>query len=812
MSSNPPLTPSETALSGMDRYNIVWDAPSQNSSESMPVGGGDIGCNVWVENGELLVYMQRSGCFNEVGEYVKLGRVRVALLPNPFASARSFRQELKLKDGHAEIEAQGGEGAAFSVKLRVWVEVARPVVHVEIEAAQPVEVLASYENWRLEDRDLKDGVYGERFGCFTVEGYPGTVTKLKDHVEFHGDRVLFYHRNPAKPLVPALLIEQQGLQAHAAEIPDNLAHRTFGGCFLGDGFVPAGTRDGHYMITPFRAWTLKSRAAACSHRLHVATHLAQSPELADWTAELFKLADTAPQNGAERFAATVRWWHAFWQRSWIQVEPEEPKQADPDSKLWQAGRNYNLVRYQLGCNAFGDYPTKFNGGNFTFDPAAVSTLAILPGIDPKVFEDRRFDPDWRAWGGDIFTAQNQRLLYWPMLKAGDFDAILPQFRLYQRGLAGATVKAKVQFGHNGAVFSEYMNAPGLDYGAGWGWQGESHRQRGPEIPFGHPDANGLGGYGQPVEHGLMANGAVSYHWESQVEHAFMMLEHHRFTGADLAPCLPFIEAALVFFDEHYQLRQTMRNGKPLDENGKLVLFPSTSCESYRGAKNPADLIAGLQACLEALLKLDDSALSPERKTYYRGYLERLPDFTYSEVEGDPVLQPAETWLKYQNVECPQFYPLFPFDRFGLGDAEAIAMFRNTWKHGEFPKGMVESWHQDGIFFARMGMAEEAGEYCVRKLQNAERRFPTFWGPGHDWVPDHNWGGSGMIGLQEMLLQTVGKEIRLLPAWPKAWDVDFKLHAPYQTTVSAKVRGGRICELEVTPVSRRADVIDCTQGD
>ena len=26
---------------------------------------------------------------------------------------------------------------------------------------------------------------------------------------------------------------------------------------------------------------------------------------------------------------------------------------------------YQLFRYQLGCNAYGEYPTKFNGGNFT---------------------------------------------------------------------------------------------------------------------------------------------------------------------------------------------------------------------------------------------------------------------------------------------------------------------------------------------------------------------------------------------------------------------------------------------------------------
>ncbi|MDR1331484.1 MAG: DUF5703 domain-containing protein [Tannerella sp.] len=32
----------------MSRYNITWDSPAKNSSESMPCGGSDIGLNVWV--------------------------------------------------------------------------------------------------------------------------------------------------------------------------------------------------------------------------------------------------------------------------------------------------------------------------------------------------------------------------------------------------------------------------------------------------------------------------------------------------------------------------------------------------------------------------------------------------------------------------------------------------------------------------------------------------------------------------------------------------------------------------------------------
>ena len=122
-----------------DNYNIVWDSQSKNSSESMPVVGGDMACNVWVENGELLFYISRSGSFDEHGTYLKLGRVRVKLSPDPFEGTGSFRQELKLHDGFVEIRGQA-EDHSLNAKIRVWVDVHKPVVHDEVDASQPIEI------------------------------------------------------------------------------------------------------------------------------------------------------------------------------------------------------------------------------------------------------------------------------------------------------------------------------------------------------------------------------------------------------------------------------------------------------------------------------------------------------------------------------------------------------------------------------------------------------------------------------------------------------------------------------------------------
>jgi len=775
----------------MEQYNIIWNEQSNNSSESMPLVGGDIGCNVWVENGDLLFYMQRSGCLSENGEYLKLGRIRVILEPNPFCTDCKFTQELKLQEGYIEVSSlMPGDKKPKETKIKLWIDVKNPVIHIEIDSEQKLNASVYYESWRTSKRELKPGGYRDRWASFSLEGYPGKIIRAKDNISFSDNMIMFYHRNPQEPLVPGALLEQQGLTEYADNIADDIKNRTFGGLVSGAGFIADGTLEGIYEISPYIGWKLKSERARKSHKLFIASNIDQADNLEIWKRNLYEIAENAFDNPERDFKSTIQWWRKFWKKSWINIFPDDP---DTTNEIWQAGRNYQLFRYQLGGNTYGEYPSKFNGGNLTFDPSLVD-------------KNRLQDPDWRAWGGSVFTAQNQRLLYWPMLKAGDFESMLPQFELYRKGLPGAEARVKKYFGHNGALYSEYTSVPGLALGAGWGWKNGVIRRRGEEIPFGDPRATGLLGYDNFVEEGVMANPAIAYHWESQVEHAYMILEYHRYSGKDISAYIPFIKSSLIFFDEHYQKRNLIRTGNPLNEMDKLVIYPSTSCESYRGAKNPSDLIAGLQACITSILNMEADYFSEKDKDYFRSYLKRLPDYSYDTVEGKKIIKPAESWGRYQNVECPQFYPLFPFNRFNIWDGDDIKIFQNTWEFGTFPKDMIISWHQDGIFYARMGMTQKASEYNVKKLKDSPRRFPSFWGPGHDWVPDHNWGGSGMIGLQEMLMQCFDEKIYLFPAWPKDWDVSFKLNAPGNTSVEAILENGKVKILKVTPPDRRKDII------
>jgi hypothetical protein len=53
---------------------------------------------------------------------------------------------------------------------------------------------------------------------------------------------------------------------------------------------------------------------------------------------------------------------------------------------------------------------------------------------------------------------------------------------------------------------------------------------------------------------------------------------------------------------------------------------------------------------------------------------------------------------------------------------------------------------------------------------------------------------------------LGGAIRLLPAWPKDWDVTFRLFAPGNTVVECEYRTGVIKKLKVTPETRRKNLI------
>lgn len=725
--------------------NVVWTTQSHNSSESMPCGGGDIGMNVWVEDGDLLFYLSRSGTFDANNCQLKQGRFRVRLSPNPFQDAKAFRQELKLNEGYVEV-------SAGDVTIQLWVDVFRPVVHVEVESRRAICTQLTYENWRYRDRPLRKG---EGQQCSYKWAPPKEAVTAADSILVEPGakgRLLFYHRNPAQTVFD-VAVAQQGLDAVKGQMMNPLAHLTFGGCLWADGMDYAGTTDGTYAGTDYRGWHFRSQKPTRKQQIHIALHTEQTPHQTQWEQGLNR---TVASISTKDKAKTRAWWNAFWQRSFIHAGGEAA----------QVCRNYTLFRYMLACNAYGSVPTKFNGGLFTFDPCHVD-------------EKQAFTPDYRKWGGGTMTAQNQRLVYWPMLKSGDADMMPAQFDFYRRMLRNAELRSHVYWQHPGACFAEQIENFGLPNPAEYG--------------FKRPDW---------FDKGLEYNAWLEYEWDTVLEFCQMILETHRYAGADITPYLPLIRSSLAFFDEHYRYLASRRGRKALDGNGHLILFPGSACETYKMTNNASSTIAALRTVLETFCRIAPLADSTAHKM-----LATIPPLPLRSVDGKEMIAPARTWERINNVETPQLYPVFPWRIYGVGK-EGLETARNTYFHD--PDALKfrthVGWKQDNIWAACLGLTEEARRLTLLKLADGPHRFPAFWGPGYDWTPDHNWGGSGMIGLQEMLLQTNGDQLLLFPGWPKEWDVHFKLHAPGQTTVEAELKDGKLIRLKVMPESRKKDVV------
>ncbi len=424
------------------------------------------------------------------------------------------------------------------------------------------------------------------------------------------------------------------------------------------------------------------------------------------------------------------------------------------SGAFAVSRGYVLQRWINACGGRGAFPIKFNGTIFT--------------VDAQVGAEH-FDGDYRRWGG-MYWWQNTRLPYWSMLAAGDFDLMGPVFRMYMDALGLCRDKTRIYYKHAGAFFPETMYFWGTNGNCDYGWG-----HAGPET----------------------VNQYIRREWQGGIEITAMMLDYYATTQDEefLRKTLtPIADAVLTFYDQHWQR----------DAGGKIRFEPAQALETWWQCVNPTPEVAGLRYVIGRLLRLGDKAGTASQRAAWRKLLGDLPQVAVKEEEGKKFVLPAEKFDVRRNSENPELYAVFPYRLYGLS-AAGLDVGLETWRR-RLVKGSG-GWRQDAIQAAYLGLAEEAARYVSGNFStwHSGSRFPAFWGPNFDWVPDQDHGCVAMTALQRMLLQADGNKILVLPAWPKAWDVHFKLHAPMNTTVECMTKDGSVRVLKVLPRSRRQDV-------
>jgi hypothetical protein len=871
-----------------DAYNVAWDSPSLDAAGSMPLGNGELGANLWVEaEGGLRFYLSRNDSLSEVSQICKVGRVRVTFDPNPFAAGTPFRQELKLSEGVCEIT---GGAPGRQLKLRVFVEAGRPVLHVLGESSFPVTVKATVESWRTNRHEVpRDGA------TWTLINAPFPLFESADVFPSDlPDAVAWYHRNEESPAYESTM-KVQSLESIAGTAPDPLLHRTFGGWLAGPGFRAA---EDHALATP---------APVKSFALRVAAPCAQTPTADAWLAQARKLADESSAGEPAR-RRTVTAWRTLWDRSWVvadggsaatpgeknplrlgydsnqqnrfpgrlgrtgafgvafsaaEIEKLAAGQTDTDAattvpgasfasgftleawifpeaardgrifdkitaggsdgflfdthpgdtlrlivgnailsapgKLlkpgaWQhvaatfdaasgemviyhhgrrvaarsgrqpVGAAYALQRYMIACAGRGPIPIKFNGSIFTVEPKAMGKLQ---------------NPDWRQWG-DCHWWQNVRFSYHAMLEGGDFDLMDPVFNLYEGVRPLCEARAQLYHGAQGCYFPETMTIWGTYANSDYGWNRD-----------GAPPKDVKSMYWR-------------YAWNQGPELVGLMLDRWDYTRDEAflkTRLLPMAESVLKYFDTRF----------PKDPDGRIRIDPAQAVETYwYEVTNDTPTCAGLADITARLCALPEKFGTAAQRGFFARMKAACPAVPIEEklVNGKPVrrIAPAQKYRNQRsNCENPELYAVWPFRLYGLGKPDldaARAAYGARGSHNDV------GWGYDGLCAALLGLTDEAARSLQIKCANTHPayRWPATWGPNFDWLPDQDHGANLMLLTQAMLLQPDGDHLRLLPSWPKDWNVSFKLWAPRNTTVECVYRAGKIQRLVVTPAARRKDVI------
>ena len=743
-------------------YNVIWNSPSKDASGQMPLGNGDIAAGVYaIEDGDLYLLLAKNDAFTYSGDIFKTGRVKISISSNPFATGKPFKQIMDMKTGSIQIEAG-------KVKIKVWADANRPVYHVEIDTPDEIEVKAEPEFWKRIDHSAYN-ILG-----VTDESVQNTVNIPTQDVKVERNGQIIWYYAVGDRSVFKTDMKYYDVEELIGKYPDPYIYNTFGNLLESPDLE-------------LENGILSGKGKQFDIRIHSLTK--QTPDISGWINEIEQQA-VEPINTEQDWINHRKWWSDFWNRSWIFVsdnnlpfeqkgklngEGYKSKRTEKDGAALVT-QSYNVFRYLMACQSRGKIQTKFNGGLFT-QPLRSNEenkwKKVLIQQDDGSLLSHEDDRDW----GRRFTFQNQRLLYWPLLASGDFSLMEPFFNYYFNLLPVRKAITQSWFGHEGAYYRENIEPTGAERDCG-------KDGKPPKVAPGENE-------GQGYYH--------SFYFTCGLETVAMMIEYAKHSGdTDFKErtLVPFAREILLFFDKHYQR----------DENGKIRLDPAMVLETFWIAVNPAPDIAGLQFCLVEILKLEIGTDSDKKE--WQRFRNEIPPVYLKKVKGRKAIAPAQEYRMNKNAENGELYPVFPFSLFGV--AQGTEDIVEWTMENRTNKNMFDyrCWTQDQIHWAYAGNAKEAQNGLLHRFRHAspQCRFPVYGSHNPDSCPDFDHFGAGSIALQRMLMQCDGKKIILLPAWPKDWDVDFKLHAPYNTVIEASVIKGKIESMKVTPESRLQDII------
>lgn len=632
---------------------------------------------------------------------------------------------------------------AFRVKnsiadISFRVDANQPVILLSGTSKIPVKIYVTNNIWRRETRNWNQEEYVAEYGDNEMPFKPFMEA---DKSLTLGKSLVWYHRNENELFWNELMKANDLLNM---DIANPLKNRTSGALVNGIGLQPSNDT------------TLSSVKSQKSFLIKTTVLVKQTDTEEEYINELQQLTNhIAGQPERAMLAAHKKWWSDYWNRSYIYFNADDPRLNDT---LQILNRGYVLQRYVNAIGGRGQLPVKFNGASLVLDTYNHS----IGRVSGK-------SADARLWGG-AYWWQNTRLIYYPMLASGDYDLIQPFLKFYLDLLPVMKKMTQKFYKHDGARFNETMHFWGAWRGGDIGWNRTN------------------------LQPGISTNPYIKDLIITGLEMGNYLLDYCAYTDDDKLlheKVIPFIKEVLLYYEAHYYH----------DAQGKLLITPAQSLETYINGVNPTPDIAGLTVVTKRLLGVSrDTVVLALCQKIQR----EVPDLPSTVRKGKRILLPIQDYKNIINVEYPELYPVFPFRMYGVGKEDnEIAINTFTEKQRTY-----YGWQQTAIQAALLGLTDSASKIMKSNglAYDKRFRFPGFWGPNYDYTPDQCHAGNYINTIQTMLIQTAGNQVYLLPAWPKEWNVKFKLHIPGNRQIEAEWKNGEMKSVKKYPDMKSGEII------
>jgi hypothetical protein len=371
----------------LSKHDIVFNKPITDPKNALTVGNGRVGAMVWNAKG---ITLQVSGVDAAEQSCFSSGWCTLSTLPGMDSNYTTFQQYLNLYDGLISTRYDNNRtvtifGSPNSEVLGIHVEDSRTGVKsvtFQLSMWDPNTQMTSTGGWNSMAADIPD------------------VNTWKTVTSFANQNEAGISRG----------------QTDANKFGYTLAASVEGATFT---TRQVDNRTVQLQITPSPSYTIW---IACASRLN-------APGNNSVTQATNLLADSKTTGYAATLAAFTNWWHAFWEKSFVQYSNSA---GDAD----YMENYYYLADYIIASGAYGNYPFHFINGVYK------SNADI--GIH---------------WSG-AYWYWNQRDVYNSFLASNHPDALSAFYRLYSRVTARLKTLTMSRFTIDGAWTPETMRWDG----------------------------------------------------------------------------------------------------------------------------------------------------------------------------------------------------------------------------------------------------------------------------------------------------------------------------------------------------------------